>query len=63
MVLIFKAEFPVDKRKMDLLLNPSIQLVSFYWRMKDVNVESDSKRSVLAVFFPCLCSLSYFVFQ
>lgn len=62
MVLIFKAEFPVDKRKMDLLLNPSIQLVSFYWRMKDVNVESDSKRSVLAGFVPCLCSLSYFVF-
>lgn len=50
-VPIFKAEFPVDKRKMDLLLNPPIQLVSFYWRMKDVSVESDSKRCVLAGFF------------
>lgn len=62
-VPVFKAEFPVDKRKMDLFLNPFIQLVSFYWRMKDVDVGSDSKRCVLAeVLFPVcvLCHTLYF---
>lgn len=35
---VFKTEFLVDRERWVLFLNSFIQVVSFYWRMKDVNI-------------------------